>query len=135
MTELQGGGPAMALSQEQINTAMRSPGHLRAWLDASGRRWVVFNGLDLIEALPWPHGVDVFMQVVMAYRDYRRTIPTGEVSAVDGWHPKTGERYVAEVTHYKGESLELEELDRAIRYLVAQIMEKDPTWSLEKPAL
>ena len=125
------GSEGMALSQEQINTAMQSPEHLRQWLDASERRWIVFNGIDLVEALPWPHGVELFMQLVMIYRDHRRAIWTGrEKNVLDR---VSGKEVTVKV--YKGEKLEVEELDRAIRYLTAQILELDPSWSIEKPAL
>jgi hypothetical protein len=127
----------MALSQAQIDTAMKSPQHLRAWLDASGRRWLVLNGMDLVDAVqhPWPAGVLRFMQTVMAYRDHRRTIWTGRTQRVTGHHPATGEPLDQEVKVMKGEALEIEELDRAIRYLTSQILERDPSWSIEKPAL
>ena len=60
------------LTKEQIDTAMKSPEHLRGWLEASGRRWLVFDGIELIKALPWPAGVDALMQIIAAYRDERR---------------------------------------------------------------
>jgi hypothetical protein len=123
--------PDLALSQEQLNTAMRSPVHLKQWLDATHRRWLVFNAVELMDALPWPSGVDAFMQVVMAYRDHRRTIESGRTELVE--EPLTGER--VEVPVYKDEGLEVEELDRAIRYLVGQIREKRPEWSLEQASM
>lgn len=124
-------GADMALSQEQINTAMRGPDHLKYWMEASGRRWLVLNGLELVEALPWPSGVEAFMQVVMAYRDHRRTIDSGRTELVE--EPVSGE--MVDVPVYKDENLEVEELDRAIRYLAGQIREKLPDWSLEQAPL
>lgn len=123
------------LTPEQIQTAMKSPEHLREWLDASGRRWLVFDGVELVKALPWPHGVEAFMQVIAAYRDERRTVWTGKMEKFKGKNAVTGEEIDQEVKVMKGEHLEVEELDRAIRYLVGQIMELDPNWSLDKPAL
>jgi len=119
------------LSQAAIQTALKDPDHLKRWLDASSRRWMVFNGIDLIDALPWPSGVEAFMQVVMAYRDHRRVMDSGRTEIVED--PTTGE--MVEVPVPKDESLEVEELDRAIRYLVAQLLEKDPDWRLSNPAL
>jgi SAM-dependent MidA family methyltransferase len=123
--------PDRALSQEQLNTAMRSPTHLKQWLDVTHRRWLVFNAMELMDALPWPSGVEAFMQVVMAYRDHRRTIDSGRTELVE--EPLTGE--MVEVPACKDENLEVEELDRAIRYLVWQIREKMPGWSLERTPL
>ena len=123
------------LTTEQIATAMKSPDHLREWLDATGRRWLVFDGVDLVKALPWPDGVDALMQMISAYRDERRTVWTGRVEHFVGKNAVTGEPIDQEVKVMKGEHLEIEELDRAIRYLVAQILELDPNWSLNNPAL
>jgi len=119
--------PQVILSAEAIATAMKSPDHLKAWLDASGRRWLVFNGIDLIDSLTYPEGHDMLMLIVAAYRDYRRTIPTGEVEKMV--HPDTNVE--VEVPLTKGETLELAELDRAIRYLVAQMYQRKPDWKLE----
>jgi len=87
--------------------------------------------MELIEALPWPTGVEAFMQVVMAYRDHRRTIDSGRTEPVED--PDTHE--VIAVPVYKDEGLEVEELDRAIRYLVAQMRERQPGWNLEQAPL
>jgi hypothetical protein len=121
--------PDRTLSQEQLNTAMRSPAHLKQWLEVTHRRWLVFNAMELMDALPWPSGVEAFMQVVMAYRDHRRTIESGRTELVE--EPLTGE--MVEVPICKDENLEVEELDRAIRYLAGQIREKRPEWMLGTP--
>lgn len=123
------------LTPEQIATAMKSPDHLREWLDASGRRWLVFDGVDFVKALPWPAGVEALMQMIAAYRDERRTVWTGRMEKFKGKNAITGEEIDQEVKVMKGEHLEVEELDRAIRYLVAQVLELDPKWSLNNPAL
>jgi hypothetical protein len=120
-----------SLKPEQVRTAMKSPEHMKQWLDASGRRWLVFNAIELVDALPWPDGHDILGQVVACYRDHRRVIETGRTERLK--NPDTGEQ--AEVPVYKTEFLEKEELDRAIRYLVAQMMQLDPAWSLEQPSL
>lgn len=98
------------------------------WLPRT--RELYFNGVELLDALPWPFGVEAFMQVVMAYRDHRRTIESGRAELVK---EPTGE--AVELPVYKDETLEVEELDRAIRYLVAQIREKQPDWRLEQSPL
>ena len=117
------------ISEARMRTAMASPNHLRVWAEASGRRWLVFHTGELIDALPWPAGVEAFMQIVAAYRDHRAAIPSGRVEVVT--HPLTGEKHKIPIT--KGETLEVDELDRAIRYLIGQITEKDPTWTLTSP--
>jgi len=117
------------LSPEAINTAMKSPEHLKLWLEKSGRRWLVLNGLDLVDALPWPSGVEAFVQIVMAYRDHRATIDTGRVEEIDVEGTKR------RVPVMKGELLEVEELDRAIRYLIGEITRRDPTWDVNKPGM
>ena len=119
------------LSVAQINTAMQSPDHLKRWLEKSGRRWLVFNAIDLIDGLPWPHGVEALTQVISAYRAQRLTIPTGDFEEqVD---PTTSEK--VRVPIMKDELPTYEELDRCVRYLVSMLKVKDPLWSLEGPAL
>lgn len=119
------------ISEAQMRTAMRSPSHLREWLEKSGRQWLIFNGIHLVEALPWPDGAEVLMQLVACYRDHRAVLDTGEVKTeID---PKTKKEY--QVAVYHPETLTFTELDRAIRYLVNQITELDPSWKLTNPAL
>jgi hypothetical protein len=118
-------GQETLLSQEQMNVAIKSPEHIKEWLIKSGRQWIVFNGSDLVEALPFPHGHDALMQVIMAYRDHRAGIPSGEVEMIDG----------KEVPLMKGERLELPEIDRCIRSLITEAYSIDPKWSLENPPL
>lgn len=119
-----------ALTAEQANVAMKSPEHLKLWLSETGRRWLVLNSLDLVDALPWPDGVQAFLQVCMAYGGHRMAQPSGRKEVIT---TPTGEK--VEVDVMKTDQLELEELDRAIRYLVAQAYERDPNWKLENPAL
>jgi hypothetical protein len=59
------------------------------------------------------------------------TADSGHTKLVE--EPLTGE--MVEVPICKEESLEVEELDRAIRYLVGQIREKRPKWRLEQAPL
>jgi hypothetical protein len=113
-------------SEAQMRVSMQNPEHLKSWLVASGRRWLVINALELVDALPWPAGVDAFLQIVAAYRDHRGAMPSGRMEVIA--HPN-GESITVPVM--KGETLEVEELDRAIRYLIGQITEKDSTWKLE----
>jgi len=118
-------------SEAQMRVAMQSPEHLKRWLEASGRRWLVLDAMALVEALPWPAGVEAFLQIVAAYRDHRAVQPSGRLEVI--FNPVTKER--VKVPQMKEETLEVEELDRVIRYLIGQVTEKDPTWKLENPPL
>ena len=109
--------------QAALRVSLSSPEKLIQWLEASGRTWIVFNARQLVDALPWPDGVSAFMQCVAAYRDHRSTIPTGETETVSG----------QEVPKFHTEALTVDELDRAIRFLISQASAQDPTWSLERP--
>lgn len=131
MTKVDSTDPKLIASHQAMNTAIQSVEHLLQWLDSSGRRWLVFNGHDLIKAMKFPEGHEVLMMIVAAYRDYRRTIPTGGVESMK--NPDTG--VVVDVPTMKDELLETEELDRAIRYLAAQMYERNPEWSLESDPL
>lgn len=122
---------AIEASERQIRVAMKSPEHLKGWMHASGRRWLLLNGDHLVDALPWPNGVEAFMQVVACYRDHRAALDTGETQLIE--NPDTGE--MDEVPLYYPEPLTLTEMDRAIRWLVGQITELDSDWKLENPPL
>ena len=119
------------IAAARVRTAMKDPEHMKRWLNASGRMFIVLKADDLIDALQWPAGVDVFMGVVNAYAQRRRTIPSGELAQRED--PLTGE--MVDITLYKDESLTHGELDRCIRYLVAKMYEIDPTWKLTDHAL
>lgn len=117
-------------AQARARISMASPEHLKMWLEATHRKWIVLNAVDLVGSLPWPEGVDDFARVVACYREYRRGIPTGDTEKVD-----TPDGGTAEVPTYKGETLELVELDRCIRWLIGLASEKDPTWRLDNSPL
>ena len=115
--------------EASLRVAIKSPDHLIRWLEESGRKYIVLDAKQLIGALPWPDGVSAFAQILAVWRDYRRAIPTGEMKkCVD----PSGAEAMEPV--YYGESLAVHELDRAIRYLIGQITEKDPSWSLDSPS-
>ncbi len=40
------------LSDARTRTSMQSPDHLKRWLDASGRRWLVVDAREMVDALP-----------------------------------------------------------------------------------
>ena len=101
--------------------AMASAEKLAAWAEASGRGWIVFNTKELIEALPWPDGHQFLQQIIACLRDYRATKQSGRFETVNG----------SEIPIMKSEELEVEELDRAIRFLVGKITEKNPQWTLD----
>lgn len=113
-----------------MNTAIRSPEHLKEWVVESGRKWIVLNGEEMVEALPFPHGHDALMQVIMAYRDHRALIESGEYRMEED--PR-GEPIRVPVM--KGERLTIQELDRCIRALIGEASQLDPKWSIENPAL
>lgn len=123
------------LSEEAARTAMKNPAHLKRWLLASGRRWLVFDARDLVEALPWPEGAQALAEIVSAYRNYRRSIATGRSETQKQTDHVTGQEVEVEVPIFKDETLEIEELDRAIRYLIGVASEKDPTWRLDAAPL
>jgi len=122
---------AVEKSEAQIRIAMKDPEHLKRWLEESGRRWVVFAAKDLVDALPWPEGINAFVQIVQAYRDHRAAQPSGRKAKVWDEHAHA----MVEVPEMKGELLEVEELDRAIRFLISQITAKEPSWKLEDPPI
>ena len=120
-------------AEDHIATAIKDPGHLKRWLLETGRTWIVFKNTDLIDALPWPDGVDIFMQVVEAYRQHRITVPVDYAPCPK---PHTKGR-VCElcsndgqvITRSKSDLLELDEMKEACVWLINQITEHDKTWN------
>jgi hypothetical protein len=116
-------------SKRLLRIAIQDPEHLKRWLEESGRSWLVFNSLDLVDALPFPDGVDAFMQLIACYRDYRSAIPSGRTETI--MDPTLGKEVTTSIM--KTDNLEVEELDRAIRFLIGQITELDPSWDINTP--
>ena len=67
--------PETLHQQLSSNTAIQSPEHLKRWLQETGRRYLVLRTDDLVDALPWPDGVDALIQVLEAYRQQRLAQP------------------------------------------------------------
>lgn len=118
---------AMAL----LNVSIKSKDHLKRWLQASGRRWMVFDSKDLVDSLSWPEGITVLMEMIAAYREHRGGIASGEVE--NQTDPTLGKDI--KVPLMKTDALEVAELDRAIRALIGQVTAKDPKWSLSNPPM
>jgi hypothetical protein len=95
-------------AQARENISVKSAGQLKEYLLASNRKYVVFKTDDLIDSLPWPDGVNFFIQCVTAYRDQRLTIESGRVDAEGN-------------PIYKSDDLEKDELIEAVSWLREQI--------------
>lgn len=107
--------------------SMSDPQHLKSWLRETGRRWLIFDALELVDSLPFPGGVDSLIQLIACYRDHRRAIVTGRIESL--LDPTLG--VPVEVPVAKGENLELDEMEQVVRYLIRQIVERDPAWRLD----
>lgn len=127
-----------ALREAQQRVALTDPDHLVRWLQASNRAFLVLYAPDLVDALQGPHedsfGLHALQQVINAYRGHRMALPSGEareevVTAPDG----TTSTVRTEVM--KDDTLTLPELDRAIRQLVREMMDRDPAWKLTNDPL
>lgn len=115
----------------QRRVALDDPEKLLRWLEASGRRYILLDAKHLAEALPWPDGHEYFQQILQCYRDHRSTIPTGKTETTHD--PVTGED--VEIPVMRDEMFTIEELDRAIRYLIGQASKLDSNWSLNNAPL
>lgn len=118
-------------SMALFRVSLKDKDHLKRWIEKSGRRWMIFEALDLVDALSWPDGVSLLMELIAAYRDHRMAIASGDFETqID---PTLGKEIKVPVM--KTEMLEVAELDRAIRALIGQVTSKDPTWSLNNPPM
>jgi hypothetical protein len=111
------------------NVAIKSPEQLKKWLQASGRKWLIFDSLDLVDALRWPDGVDLLMQVIACYRNRRASLDTGRTEVVFD-ETRGGE---VEIPVFKGEGLELDEMQQVVVWLLGEIRKEDPEWTPEVP--
>ena len=105
--------------------------HLKKWLASSGRRWIILDSQDLVDSLPYPAGIEMFMEAIEHYRRFRSTKESGRVEKQ--LDPTLG--IEIDIPIKKTDTLEVEEMDRAIRFLVGQITEIDPSWSLDNPSM
>jgi hypothetical protein len=121
------------LSPAALRTAMTDPEHLKRWLIESGRPFLIFLAQDLVDALPFPEGLQALAGIRDSYREHRRKIATGDTETQTYHDDVVGDDVEVEVALYKDDTLELAEIDRAIRYLVGLATEKDPSWSLSNP--
>lgn len=129
--------PASRASVEEFQKALdrvsiKDPDHLKRWI-ASRRPFLVFVGEDLSEALKpfWPECEQELQRIINQYMSHRLGVPTGDVKRQKD--PITGK--MIDVPLYKDDTLTLTELDRLVRWAVAQIMDHDPNWKLTNPAL
>ena len=118
------------ISERLLRVSIKDPEHLKQWLDESGRRYLVFDSMDLVDSLPFPDGIEYLMQVIACYRDHRVTKQSGRVEIQKDMLGKE-----QQIPIMKSDILEAEEIDRVIRFLVGQITTIDPSWSLENPSL
>lgn len=124
-------GERLQLSQEQLRVAMTSKDHLKAWLEGTGRRWLILDSKELVDAI-WDvaGGPGTLEGFIAVYRDHRALIPSGrEVTEVN----IAGDE--VQVPVMKRETLEVEEMDRCIRHLIGLISEEDPAWALTNAPL
>ena len=96
---------------------------------------MTFNTNDLVDALPWPGGARALAEIISAYRDHRRAIPTGRYETQTHTDNVAGGEVEIKVPLYKDETLEIEELDRAIRHMIGLASAKDPGWDLQNAPL
>jgi len=108
-------------SEARMKTAMQNKAHCLAWLEGTGRKYVIFRSDHLVESFVWPEHGRMLQILIAGYRDHR--------AAIEHHKDRDG------LPVCFGETLEVEEIDRAIRYLIGEITAKDPTWKLENDPL
>ena len=114
--------------------AMKSPEHLKQWLEVTGRQWLVLKTVDIVDSLPWPEGVTSLMQVLEAYRQHRITIPVDFAPCPRLAQHGTGTCTLCSnkktvIVRSKSDKLEFDELKEACVWLLNQIREKDQSWN------
>ena len=114
------------LARERI--AMKDKKKLKQFLEASGRRYLILDSWELLDAFPdWAWGSELLMQMISCLRAHRATIPTGRKETITD--PRTKKQHDVDVM--KGEALELEEVEGAIQQLINRGLEIDPNWKFQ----
>jgi hypothetical protein len=90
--------------QESERVAQTSAEALKKWLVASGRKYLIFNAADLVDALSWPEDHQLLQRIIDSYRNHRRTKETGRFE-----RQTTFDGEMAPVPVYKTEVLDREE--------------------------
>jgi uncharacterized small protein (DUF1192 family) len=98
--------------------AVQTPAHLKRWLSASGRKYLIFKTDDLIDALPWPAGVETLMQIVREYDLQRQQIDSGQTELM---LTDAGEAVVAVS---KTQLLERDEINECIEQLQTEYAQR-----------
>ena len=123
--------PSPTYADAQANIAIADPAHLKRWLQETGRRFLVMRTDDLVDSLPWPHGVEALIQIIEAYKQRRQTVaadngpcpwPGGNGVTTPLGHAKCDFCHGSGVvdTRYKTDRLEDDEIDEAIVFLNSQ---------------
>lgn len=115
--------------------SIKSAAHLKAWLIASGRQFIVFPSGDLVDALPWPGGVEALIQIVEAFRQHRVSLGVEWAACPRAALHRAGQtcdicrNQNQIVARTKTDALELDEMKAAAVFLLNQVREKEPTWN------
>lgn len=75
-------GPSRLLKGPRESEGL-TPDQLKRWLRESEREYLVFSAADLVDALPWPAGVEALQQMCTAYAQHRRARGKTETLVAD----------------------------------------------------
>lgn len=98
------------------NVAITSPAHLKQWLEASGRKYIVLDAAHLVDSLAWPEGINELMAMIEAYKVHRLAVPTGRMFAHTD--PDTGDVHALPEMH--PETLTATEIESVMDWLLEQ---------------
>lgn len=71
------------MTEAQTRTAMKDPDHLKKWLAKTGRTFMVFKSVDLVDALVFPAGHQILQQMIHHYGE-QRSVQASEIVTKDG---------------------------------------------------
>lgn len=108
---------------ETPQAGFRDKAHLKAWLMASDRQFLVLNTADLVDAMPFPDGVELVQQVIAAYSQHRAMRESGWVhdmpESLKARFTQRGQVAPSTMPVMVDEAPTLEEIDAAILQLTA----------------
>lgn len=108
------------------NVTLKGKDQLKRWLVDTGRRYLVFDSLQLVDSLSFPEGISILQGLIKTYSDYRSGIPTGKKRVEK--NPVNGEDCEVDVMHT--DTFTAEELEEVFKFVIKQIIEIDPNWRI-----
>lgn len=118
---------AKEIQEALERVSLKDKDTLKNYLLDSGRRYMIFNSVHLVDALSFPTGIAMLQTIIHQYKEHRNTIPTGnyrsEKNPVDS-------QFVS-VPIMLEDKFNLDEMKDLVKFLLNKITDMDPSFRIE----